>query len=107
MAVRPNQTLPRGRPKGSRSFNQQIALSFGQTVLATRLKVGLSQEQLAYAADLERSYFGRIERGQSQPTLHALLKIAAALGCDVATLLRPVEKAWRGRLITQHTLANR
>lgn len=97
MAVRPKQAPLRGRPRGSRSFDPGVATTFGQTVLATRLKAGISQEQLAHAADLERSYFGRIERGQSQPTLHALLKIATALGCDVGALLGPVEAAWRVR----------
>lgn len=34
---------------------------------------------------MERSYFGRIERGQSQPTLFVILKIANALGVDAGS----------------------
>lgn len=40
---------------------------------------------------MERSYFGRIERGQSQPTLFVILKIANALGVDAGTLVAAVE----------------
>ena len=97
MALRPKPKPVRGRPKGSTSFEASVAQDFGTAVVAMRRKGGMSQERLAHAADLERSYFGRIERGQSQPTLHALLKIAAALECDAADLLAPVERAWRAR----------
>ena len=41
-------------------------------------------------ADVERSYFGRIERGQSQPTLYLIFKVADALGFDVGELMSMV-----------------
>ena len=97
MPIRPQKTRPPGRPKGSRSFDASIAKSFGAVMRSTRLAAGISQEHLAHTADIERSYIGRIERGQSQPTLHALLKIALALDCEVADLVAPVEVNWRSR----------
>ena len=42
-------------------------------------------------ANLERSYFGKIERGMSQPTLFAILKIARALGCRAGALVQCAE----------------
>jgi transcriptional regulator with XRE-family HTH domain len=58
---------------------------------------GMSQEYLANIADIERSYLGRLERGGSQPTLLALLKLAKGLDCSVSDLVAQVEKAYRRR----------
>ena len=63
MALRPKPNPVRGRPKGSTSFDASVAKDFGTAVVAMRRKGGISQERLAHAADLERSYFGRIEAG--------------------------------------------
>lgn len=81
----------RGRPAGSRSFDAESAQAFGIVIKSVRLASDVSQEGLAYAADVERSYLGRIERGQSQPTLFLILKLAHALGVDGAILLSQVE----------------
>lgn len=93
MPVRPKKAPARGRPKGSRSFDERVATAFGRAVRAARHEAGTSQEQLAHAADVERSYLGRLERGQSQPTLFALLKIAEALSCPGADLVATVERS--------------
>lgn len=97
MPVRPKPPPKPGRPKGSTSLDVGIAEVFGKRVQALRLRVGLSQEALALSAGLERSYVGRLERGQNQPTLLALLKLAKGLGCEVAELLGPAEKAFKRR----------
>jgi transcriptional regulator with XRE-family HTH domain len=55
------------------------------------LAAGISQEALAYMANVERSFFGRIERGESQPTLFVVLKVAYALGFDGGALVSLVE----------------
>ena len=44
-----------------------------------RLAVGVSQEQLANAAQVERSHMGKIERGEHMPNLVLILRIAEAL----------------------------
>ena len=97
MAIRPKITPKPGRPKGARSLDEGVAKLFGATARACRLSREMSQEQLADASGLERSYVGRLERGGSQPTLFALLKLARGLDCDVLELIAPVEKAFRRR----------
>lgn len=42
-------------------------------------------------ANVERSYYGRIERGESQPTLFVVLKICSDLGADGGTIAAEVE----------------
>ena len=91
MPQRPRKPRP-GRPMGSRSFDAASAQAFGTVVRETRLACGLSQEALAHAAGLDRSYFSKIERGLSQPTLFAILNIAQALGFKASTLVSHTQK---------------
>jgi len=58
----------------------------GQRIRARRRELGLSQEGLAHEAGLDRSYVGRIERGEHNLTFVALVKLGRAMKCDVATL---------------------
>jgi transcriptional regulator with XRE-family HTH domain len=58
----------------------------GQRIRARRRELGLSQEGLAHNAGLDRSYVGRIERGEHNLTFVSLVKVARALQCDVAAL---------------------
>jgi transcriptional regulator with XRE-family HTH domain len=50
--------------------------------------LGLSQEVLAVDAELDRSYVGGIERGEHNPTLINLQKIADALNIKLSKLLQ-------------------
>jgi XRE family transcriptional regulator, regulator of sulfur utilization len=52
----------------------------------------MSQEALVAMSDIDRSYFSRIERGLSQPTLFAVLKIANALDLGGAVLVSRTER---------------
>lgn len=58
----------------------------GQRIRARRKELGMSQEGLAHEAGLDRSYVGRIERGEHNLTFVALVKLCRAMGCDVASL---------------------
>ena len=58
----------------------------GKRIRQKRHELGLSQEDLAHEAGLDRSYVGRIERGEHNLTFVSLVKVCRALGCDVAAL---------------------
>ncbi len=58
----------------------------GKRIRAKRRELGMSQEGLAHEAGLDRSYVGRIERGEHNLTFVSLVKLARAMGCDVAAL---------------------
>ena len=58
----------------------------GQRIRAKRRELGLSQEGLAHEAGLDRSYVGRIERGEHNLTFIALIKLCRAMRCDVAAM---------------------
>jgi transcriptional regulator with XRE-family HTH domain len=69
----------RGRPRGATTFDPAPALAFGAAVRERRFARGISQEQLANDALVERSHMGKIERGEHMPNLVLILRIAAAL----------------------------
>lgn len=64
---------------------------FPQVLRELRLEKGLSQEELAYRADLHRTYISQIERGLKSPSLRALEKIADALGVALSSVVRKME----------------
>ena len=52
---------------------------------------GMTQDQLAVAAGMERSYVSDLERGTRNPSVRALGRLAEALGVQPHRLLMPVE----------------
>lgn len=52
---------------------------FGARVRSLREQVGLSQEALAAQAGIHRTYMGGIERGERNPCLKNILRLAHAL----------------------------
>ena len=60
-----------------------------------RVRRGLSQEALAADASVDRSYAGRLERGEENPTVDVLERLAAALDAEVAELLRTPRRGER------------
>jgi transcriptional regulator with XRE-family HTH domain len=51
---------------------------FGLRVRALRDETGLSQERFADAIGVGRSHMGKIEKGQANPTLEIMVRIAGA-----------------------------
>jgi len=60
---------------------------FGSRVRKVRREKGLSQEELALEAGLDRSYIGGVERGERNIALVNLVKISKALSVSPSTLL--------------------
>ncbi len=56
-------------------------------LLELRLQQGLSQEALAYEAEVERGYVSLIERGRSNPSLRVLCQLAQRLGVSVSEIM--------------------
>ena len=82
-----------GRPNGSKTFDPAPALAFGGVVKERRLELGISQEELASSAHVERSHMGKIERGEHLPNLVLILRLAKALTVKPGTLVdRAAEK---------------
>jgi transcriptional regulator with XRE-family HTH domain len=73
-----------------------IETYFGQQVRQLRDALEISQEELAFRADLSAQYVSRIERGVQSPSLLVIQKIAKALGMPISELMHHVEKSMPG-----------
>lgn len=71
---------------GKRQHRALIAL--GRAIRETRLAKGISQEKLALMAEVDRSYVGRVERGDNNAAVLTLVRLASALDMTVAKLLQ-------------------
>lgn len=60
----------------------------GLRIREERLKINLTQEQLAEAIDISNSYMGQIERGERSVTLDTLLRLTNKLSITVDYLLQ-------------------
>ena len=58
----------------------ELTIQFGLRVRDLRIQKGITQENLAFICNLDRSYMGRIERGEVNPTLERVYEIARSLG---------------------------
>ena len=65
-----------------------IRKKFGQNICRLRIQRKLTQEQLCEAADMDRSYLQRLEKGTSNPSLKVTLKLKTALRCSWEELTR-------------------
>lgn len=59
----------------------------GSAIRAVRIEQGTSQEGLAERCGLHRTYIGSIERGERNPSLDNIVKIARALHQEASDLL--------------------
>lgn len=65
----------------------EINKEVGKRIRQHREKQGITQEALAFDADLHRAYIGQIERGEKNIGLINLQKIANALGIKMSKLI--------------------
>ncbi|HCE2817907.1 XRE family transcriptional regulator [Vibrio parahaemolyticus] len=68
-------------------MNKKLAALLGKRIAKMRKSKGLTQDKLALLAEIDRSYVGRIERGEVNITIEKLYEIAETLGCDAKELL--------------------
>ena len=62
----------------------------GRRIKTLRKELGLTQEDLAFEVGVNRSYMGFIERGERNPSLAMLKKIAKALEVSLSVLFQSV-----------------
>ncbi|MGI2145045.1 helix-turn-helix domain-containing protein [Shewanella frigidimarina] len=66
---------------------KDLAIQFGLKLRNKRKELGISQDKLALLAEIDRSYAGRVERGEVNITLEKAYQLAEVLRCDVRELL--------------------
>lgn len=56
------------------------------SLIEQRRSKGMTQKELAKASNLTQSVIARLESKKATPQLDTLLKVASALGCDIAVV---------------------
>lgn len=68
-------------------FMSELTIQFGQLVRKYRKEKNMSQEQLALLCNMDRSYLGRIERGEVNLTLEKIYELAKNLSISPKCLI--------------------
>ena len=91
---RPSSTIGTIIPRDNSPYSASILYMqdwpniFGENVRRLRKSKGLTQEQLAFEAEIDLTYVGGIERGRRNPSLLVMARIADALAVALPDLLR-------------------
>jgi transcriptional regulator with XRE-family HTH domain len=78
---------------GSRDEWSRLSGAFGAAVRARREQLDISQEELGFRSDLDRTYISGIERGVRNPTLKIIGRLARALATRPSKLLSDAESS--------------
>ena len=77
-----------GPPRRSRApADNRCGAEFGSKIRDARLKLAMTQLDLAQATGIRRPNIARLERGGNTPTLDTLQRVAAALGIQLSSLV--------------------
>ena len=74
-----------------------LSTAFGKVLQRRRREAGISQEALAHAAGVHRTYVGLVERGLRNPSIDVGHALAAALGTTLSDLIREAERPVKRR----------
>lgn len=69
-------------------MNTEYVQVFGERIRSFRKERGMSQIDLANKVGIDRSYIGFLERGERNPSLEMIIKIAEALSTTPDALLK-------------------
>ncbi|MEW4275378.1 helix-turn-helix domain-containing protein [Priestia megaterium] len=68
-----------------------IEQAFGIVIKKYRLESSISQEKLAFGADLDRTFISLLERGKRKPTINTLFAISKVLGVKPHKIINDIE----------------
>jgi transcriptional regulator with XRE-family HTH domain len=74
----------------------ELASAFGRTLRRLRRGADLTQEQMAFEANLQRNYISMLELGRNQPTITTLFKLARVLNLTPEEMIVSVKSELNG-----------
>lgn len=75
-------------PNLSRNRQDPILVALGEAIRRIRLSKEISQEKLALLSEVDRSYVGRVERGDNNVAVLTLSRLAGALDVSISKLMQ-------------------
>ena len=79
-----------------RDFKDRLFSCLGQVIALRRKRLGMSQEDLADAADVDRAFISSIENGKRNPSFGLIARIAMGLKMRFARLVANCEQCVEG-----------
>lgn len=64
-------------------IEEEILAKIGTKIVSRRKQLNMTQEDLAYSADIDRTYVGYVENGKQNITISILIKLARALDLEL------------------------
>jgi transcriptional regulator with XRE-family HTH domain len=64
-------------------------------LVALRIERAMTQEQIAESCGVTKGYISKIENGRIVPPIGTLVRLAQALGAEVADFFKPVDDVWQ------------
>lgn len=68
-------------------------MALGEELKRARDEAGLSQDEVAARAKIDRSYLSQLENDRKSPTLDLLMRVCEAIGIKTSTIIARVERA--------------
>lgn len=78
-------------PNLSKSRQDPVLVALGEAIRRIRLSKGISQERLALLAEVDRSYVGRVERGDNNVAVLTLARLSGALDISISELMQEAD----------------
>ncbi len=73
-------------------MDKSLAKVTGEVLKELRNEVGISQENLAYESELDRSFISMLERGLRIPTISTIFQISKALKTTPSEIVKAIEQ---------------
>ncbi|MEQ1795026.1 MAG: helix-turn-helix transcriptional regulator [Nitrospira sp.] len=77
---------------GTRGSKTSPEALLGREIARLRKRIGLSQEELGFRAEVHRTYISQLERGLKSPTLGMILKLSRALKVSASRIVATTER---------------
>ncbi len=74
-------------PNLSKNRQDPVLIALGTAIRRIRIENDISQEKLALLAEVDRSYVGRVERGDNNVAVLTLSRLTKALGISMQELM--------------------
>ena len=79
--------------------NPALIVAFASTLREERLRLGITQEELAGRAEVSPRFISFLETGRRQPSFSALAAISKGLGLPLSSLTSAIEKRLESGLV--------
>jgi transcriptional regulator with XRE-family HTH domain len=77
--------------------DSKLEAVFSETLREIRKENGFSQERLALESGYHRTYVGMLERGQQNPTLRTITRLAKVLGVPATAIISRFEEKMKAQ----------